>query len=110
MNDLEKRFEGYDFEIEIPDKERFDPSVAIVEVKITTPRDGRRYSANVATRDYVPWVFKKNERTGECDNGRWWGKPDNLLYVKEISRENVRTAINGAIKSLEIESYLTEID
>lgn len=108
MNALEEKFKGYRFKVEIPDKEKFDPSVAAVEVMLTT-KDGKRYSANIVTKDYIPWVFEKNRRTGECANGTCWGRKDNMIFVRKITPEEIRTSIDYFIKNFEIESYLTEI-
>lgn len=109
MSDLEKKFEGYTFEIEIPDKENFDPLNEAADVILTT-RDKERYSANFVTLIYIPWVFEKNKKTGECDDGSWWGRKDNLLVVRRLDDENVRTAIDRVIKNLEIENYFKKID
>ena len=108
MNDLEKKFEGYEFEIDIPDKGKFNPEISAVDAIIIT-KDGKRYSANIVTKDYVPWVFEKNRRTGECANGTCWGRKDNLIFVRKITPEEIKTSIDYFIKNLEIESYLTEI-
>jgi len=108
MRNLEKKFTGYEFEIDIPDKENFDPEIAALEVIIIT-RDGKKYSANIVTKDYIPWVFEKNRETGECANGTCWGRKDNMILVRKMTPEDIKTSIDYFIKNLEIESYLTEI-
>jgi hypothetical protein len=111
MDDLEKRlrkkFEGYEFEIDIPDKEIFDPSVEAVEVILST-KDGKRYSMNFITKMYVPYVFDKNKRTGECAKGTYFSTPK-MIIVKRMDEEIIKRTIDDYIANHEIESYLTEI-
>jgi hypothetical protein len=108
MKDLEKRFEIYDFKVDVPDKAHFDPLNEAVEVVLTT-RTGERYSANFVTVKYIPWVFEKNRRTGECDNGAWWGMDDNMLVVREIDFRNIKLAIDAVIERRSIEKYFKKI-
>ncbi len=107
MTDL-KKFEGYDFEIDIPDRENFNPLNQAVEVVLTT-RTGERYSANFVTRAFVDYMFEKNKRTGECANGTYFCMPDRI-DIEEIKDENVRKTIDDLIKNLEIENYFRKID
>ncbi len=109
MEKLEEKFKEYTFKVEVPDKEKFDPSVAAVEVMLTT-KTGERYSANFVTLEYIPWIFEKNKRTGECDGGTWWGRKDNFLTVRRLDNENIKTAIDAVIRNLEIESYFKRIN
>jgi hypothetical protein len=99
-----KKFEGYSFRIDIPDKENFNPLDEVVEIMLTT-RAGEKYSANFAAKEYIPYVFEKNKKTGECVDGTWFGMKDNMIIVREISRRNVKITIDDLIKNLEIESY-----
>ena len=107
MEDLEKRFEGYEFEIDIPDKEHFDPSVEAVEVVLSI-KNGKRYSMNFASKMYIPYIFDKNKRTRECANGTYFCMP-NMIIVKRIDENSIKVTLDDLIKNLEIESYLTEI-
>jgi len=107
MNDLEKKFKGYEFEIDIPDRENFDPSNEAVEVTLTA-KDGKKYSMNFTTKDYIRWIFAKNQKTGECANGTYFCMP-NMIIVKDASPETIKATLDDLIKNLEIESYLTEI-
>ncbi len=111
MDDLEKRlrkrFEGYEFEIEIPDKERFDPSVEATQVILST-KDGKRYSMNFATKMYVTYIFSKNRRTGECARGTYFSMPK-MVLIKRMNKENIKRTLDDMVKNLEIGDYLTEI-
>jgi hypothetical protein len=109
MEDLEKKFGGYTFRIDIPDREKFNSFKEAVEITLIT-RTGERYSANFVARGYIPYVFKKNKKTGECVDGTWFGMKDNLIVVEEISRKNVKITIDDLIKNLEIENYFKKVD
>jgi len=103
-----KKFEGYTFEIEIPDRENFDPLNEAVEVMLTT-KTGERYSANFITRRYEDYLFEKNKRTGECARGTYLWIP-HRISVDKISDEAIRKSIDDLIKNLEIEKAFGKID
>jgi hypothetical protein len=108
MNNLEKKFKGYDFEINIPDKENFDPLNEAVDVTLIT-KNGERYSANFITTKYITYIFEKNKRTKECAGGTYFCMPD-MIIVEKIDKKNVKITIDDLIKNLEIENYFKKID
>ncbi len=108
MNDLEKKFEGYQIKIEIPDKENFDPEDEIVEVTLTT-KTGERYLANFITRKHEDYLFEKNKRTGESAGGTYLWIPGRIS-VEEISPETVRKTIDDLVRDFVIERAFERID
>ena len=105
MNDLEKRFEDYEFEIDIPDKKHFNPLNEAVDVTLIT-KQGEKYSANFITREFLDYIFDKNKKTKECANGTYFCMP-NLIIVNEIGKESIKTTIDDLIKNQEIENYFS---
>lgn len=105
---LLKKFGGYDFEIDIPDREKFDPSNEAVEVTLIT-KEGERYSVNFVTRGFVGYIFEKNKRTRECANGTYFCMP-NMILVEQITGEKIKKTIDDLIKNLEIENYFKKVD
>jgi hypothetical protein len=108
MEDLEKKFEGYRFRIDIPDKERFNPLNEAVEVTLTT-KSGERYFANFITRKYEDYLFKKNKRTGEFAGGIYLWIPGRIS-VDEITPEVIKGAIDDLIKDFVIEKAFEKLD
>ena len=107
MEELEKKFEKYTFKIDIPDQEKFNPFNEATEVVLTT-RKGERYSANFTTKGYIPYIFEKNKRTGECADGTYFCMPD-MIIVEKIDERNIQITIDDLIKNLEIENYFKKV-
>ncbi len=103
MVSLEKKFGGYKFEIDIPDKEHFNSLNEAVEVTLIT-KQGEKYSANFITRNFLDYIFDKNRKTKECANGTYFCMP-NLIIVNEIDKEPIKITIDDLIKNQEIENY-----
>ena len=103
-----KKFEGYDFRIDIPDRENFNPLNEAVEVVLSTPA-GERYSANFITKKFIDYIFDKNRKTGECANGTYFCMP-NMIIIRELNERDVKTTIDDLIKNIEIESYFKKVD
>ena len=70
---------------------------------------GEQYSGNVITMDFLRWLFKKNENTGECANGSYFCMPQ-MIVVKEIKEDLLRITIDDLIKNKEFNLYFTEKD
>jgi hypothetical protein len=103
-----KKFEGYTFRIDIPNKESFDPMNEVVEV-ILDIKTGERYSANFVAIGYIPYVFEKNIRTRECASGTYFCMP-NMIIVRGLNERDVKATIDDLIENLELESYFKKID
>jgi len=108
MDDYENKYKDYKFKINWTSSEPFDPMKDAVEVRLTT-RDGEEYYANFVTTRFIDYLFKKNKETGECANGSYFCMP-NMILVEEISKKNIKAAIDDLIEKLAIEMYFEKLD
>ena len=101
------RFEGYQFRLNLPGEEPYDPENEAVDVRLLT-QDGLEYESNFVARKFLDTMFEKDKRTGECAQGTYFAMP-NMIIVNRVDESTVRKTIDAMIENLEIDIYFTPI-
>lgn len=103
-----ERYDNYQFSFDIPDKEKFDPEIASVDVKLKT-MNGDEYYGSFTTLHFLEYMFDKNKRTGECANGSYFCMP-RMIVVERIDEEIIKSTIDDLVYNNEFEEYFTKMD
>lgn len=75
---------------------------------IVTFNDGSRYVASFFTYKNIEHLRKKNQKTGECLNGRFfWAS--GMVIVERISRVEIEEIINHLLSQEEFNSIFDRI-
>ena len=90
------------FEFRVLGCQTWDRQDDNIDVEIVV-ESSTRYSATFFTIRNVASLFEKNRTTGECASGTYlWAA--NMILVRDLERETIRTAIDDLVKSGEIET------
>lgn len=75
---------------------------------IVTSSDNKRYVATFFTYQNIESLRKKNNRTGECSNGKYFWASD-MILIEECSRKSIENIIEHLIKEDEFYQTFREI-
>ncbi|WP_299888814.1 hypothetical protein [uncultured Lacinutrix sp.] len=63
---------------------------------IVTFENGDKYVATFFTYENINWLRQKNQKTGECLNGKYFFVTD-LILIEKLNREEILKIINHLI-------------
>jgi hypothetical protein len=69
--------------------------------------NGERWVATFFSYQNISSLRKKNQKTGECLNGKYFCATD-MILIDEISRNSIETVIEEMIKQNEFEIYFSK--
>jgi len=83
----------------------------IVEVNdnsdvIVTFESGDKYISTFFTYYNIEWLRQKNQKTGECLNGKYFFATD-LILIDKLNREEILKVVNHLIKK---DEFFTSFD
>ncbi|GAL76794.1 hypothetical protein JCM19275_2130 [Nonlabens ulvanivorans] len=73
---------------------------------IVTFENGERYIATFFTYQNIDWLRQKNQKTGECLNGKYFFATD-LILIDKLNREEIINVVNHLIKE---DDFFTSFD
>ncbi|MCD8435996.1 hypothetical protein LNJ03_11900 [Tenacibaculum dicentrarchi] len=76
---------------------------------IVTFENGDKYVATFFTYENIEWLRQKNQKTGECLNGKYFCATD-LILIDKLNRKEVLNVINHMIKEDEFSTYFDKIN
>jgi hypothetical protein len=76
---------------------------------IVTLKNGNRYIASFFTYRNIQWLKEKNQRSGECLNGKYFWASD-LILIDKINRKEITEVIQNLIENDEFESVFKFIE
>lgn len=103
------KFKDYSLRFEFDRWDSFDPENDAIYVEIST-KDGNKYHIDFITLKFIGWVFDKNKRTGECQDGTYFCMPQNMVIVRNLEKDTIRRTIDDLIENLEVHHYLERIE
>ena len=75
---------------------------------IVTFENGENYIATFYTYQNIEWLRQKNQKTGECLDGKYFYGTD-LILIDKLNRVNVANVINHLIKEDEFFTAFNKI-
>ena len=75
---------------------------------IVTFENGERYVATFFTYENIDWLRHKNQKTGECLNGKYFFATD-LILIDKLNRQEVTNVINHLIQEDEFFASFNKI-
>ncbi len=76
---------------------------------IVTDQNSNKYVATFFTYKNIEFLRAKNERTGECNNGKYFWASD-MIIVDKIDRESIEQTINYLIANDEFHLIFSKIN
>ncbi len=76
---------------------------------IVTFENGEEYIATFFTYKNIEWLKKKNKKTGECLNGKYFFATD-LILIDRLKREEIFKVINDLINQEEFTTAFEKIN
>lgn len=76
---------------------------------IVTFENGEKYIATFFTYKNIEWLKKKNKKTGECLNGKYFFATD-LILIDRLNREEILKVINDLINQEEFTAAFEKIN
>jgi len=76
---------------------------------IVTLHNGNRYVATFFTYENIEHLRRKNQKTGECLNGRYFWASD-MIIVERINRREVKEIIEHLLAENEFEQTFDKIE
>ena len=98
---------NYTFEMFIPQGE-LDPESDYVDVRVTDD-EGKVYSGDFVTLDFLKKMFEKNKRTGECARGSYFTIP-NMIVVERLDNGVIKKTIDDLIEKGFFEIHFEKLD
>lgn len=72
-------------------------------------KNGEKYIATFFTYENIEWLRQKNEKTGECLNGKYFFATD-LILIDRLNREEILKIINYLINQNEFFTAFEKIN
>lgn len=104
-----EEYRGYTIRLESDKWSSFNPENDAIYAEISTP-NGNKYHINLITPIFIIEVFDKNKETGECLGGTYFCMPQNMVIVRDLTRDTVCRAIDDLIDNLELHHYLERVN
>ncbi|WP_299249052.1 hypothetical protein [uncultured Aquimarina sp.] len=76
---------------------------------MVTFENGEKYIATFFTYKNIEWLRQKNEKTGECLNGKYFFATD-LILIDRLNREEILNVINHLINQEEFTTAFEKIN